>query len=112
MAGSKSNNLRSALTIAISILILSSCSSEPKSEGGKPSAEEIETVYGFKCALCHGKDGNSLIKIAPNLTESTLDLEQRISIISNGKNTMPPQKDVLDEATILGLAEYVATFRK
>lgn len=112
MAGFKSITTQSVCAILNCVILLSSCSLEPKSEGGTPSAEEIERVYGYKCAICHGKDGNSLIKLAPNLTESTLTLEERVNIISHGKNTMPPQKDVLDEATILGLAEYVATFRE
>lgn len=112
MAGFKPISLKPFVSIAFCISLLASCSSEPKSEGGKPSAEEIENIYGIKCALCHGKDGNSLIKLAPNLTQSTLSLEERVNIISHGKNTMPPQKDVLDKATILGLAEYVATFRE
>ena len=108
MAGFKSITAKSVSAIISCVVLLSSCSTE----GGTPSAGEIERVYGHKCAICHGKDGNSLIKLAPNLTESTLTLEERVNIISYGKNTMPPQKDVLDEATILGLAEYVATFRK
>ena len=112
MAGYRSNILRSLFAILSFVFFLSSCSTEPKSEAGTPSAEEIEMVYGYKCEMCHGKDGNSLIKLAPNLTESTLSLEERVNIILYGKNTMPPQKDVLDEATILGLAEYVATFRE
>lgn len=104
--------MRSALALSFCVLILSACGGNSAPVDGKYTQAQIETEYGFKCALCHGKDGNSLIKLAPNLTESTLSLDERIAIISNGKNTMPPQKDVLDKAMIEGLAEYVATFRK
>lgn len=112
MVGSKSKTMRSTLLISFSLLILTACVGDKTPSNGKLSESEIEREYGFKCALCHGKDGNSLIKLAPNLTESTLSLDERISIISHGKNTMPPQKDVLDENMIRGLAEYVATFRE
>ena len=73
---------------------------------------EAARVYGFKCAICHGKDGRSVIKTAPHLTESTMTKEERIAIIKYGKNTMPPQKDVLDSKTIEGIATYIKSFRE
>ena len=71
---------------------------------------EVSRVYGFKCAICHGKEGISVIKTAPNLTESQMTLEERVAIIKYGKTTMPPQKDVLDAKTIKGLALYIERF--
>ena len=73
---------------------------------------EAARVYGFKCAICHGKDGRSVIKNAPNLTESTMSHAERVAIIKYGKNTMPPQKDVLDSKTIEGIATYIESFRE
>ena len=37
---------------------------------------------------------------APDLSQSTMDLESRIALITYGKGTMPPQKGILDAATI------------
>lgn len=48
---------------------------------------------------------------SPDLSTSTLSLEERVAIISYGKGTMPPQKDVLDAATIRGIATYIERFR-
>ena len=73
---------------------------------------EVARVYGFKCAICHGKDGRSVVKTAPNLTESTMSHAERVAIIKYGKNTMPPQKDVLDNKTIDGIATYIESFRE
>ena len=73
---------------------------------------EVARVYGFKCAICHGKDGRSVIKTAPNLTESTMSHAEIVAIIKYGKNTMPPQKDVLDSKTIEGIATYIESVRE
>ena len=48
---------------------------------------------------------------APDLSTSTMSVEERIAIITYGKGTMPPQKDILDAATIRGIAEYIERFR-
>ena len=71
---------------------------------------DIKEIYGHKCSICHGKNGVSIIKSAPDLASSTLSVEERVAIILYGRGTMPPQKDVLDMSTIRGLAVYLDTF--
>ncbi len=65
----------------------------------------------MKCSLCHGNDGRLMASKAPDLSLSKLSLEERVAIISYGKGTMPPQKGILDVATILGIANYIEQFR-
>ena len=97
------------------LLMLASCGDGPETqvEGGSDAMfmAEIARTYGFKCALCHGKNGTSIIKTAPNLKDTKMTIEERVAIIKYGKTTMPPQKDVLDKKTIRGLAEYIDTFQ-
>ena len=99
------------------IFLIASCGNDSKSkdvdEGNSDAMfmAEMSRIYGFKCAICHGKDGVSVIKLAPNLTESKMTLEERIAIIKYGKSTMPPQKDVLDMPTIRGLAMYIDSLK-
>ena len=97
------------------LLMLASCMDSPETqvEGGSDDMfkAEISRIYGFKCALCHGRNGTSIIKTAPNLKDTKMTIEERIAIIKYGKTTMPPQKDVLDAKTIRGLAEYLDTFQ-
>ncbi len=99
------------------IFLIASCGNDSKSkdvgEGGSDAMfmAEMSRIYGYKCAICHGKDGVSVIKLAPNLTESEMTLEERIAIIKYGKTTMPPQKDILDAKTIEGLALYIEKFQ-
>jgi mono/diheme cytochrome c family protein len=48
---------------------------------------------------------------APNLSLSKMSLEERVALITYGKGTMPPQKGILDDATIRGIAKYIEQFR-
>jgi mono/diheme cytochrome c family protein len=48
---------------------------------------------------------------AKKLPESTLALEEREAIITNGKGTMPAFKNQLDAASIKAVAEYTLTLK-
>ena len=84
----------------------------PTDTGQKaPSAGEIQRTYTMKCSLCHGSNGKLMASKATDLSLSTMTAEERVAIITYGKGTMPPQKDILDGAMITGLAEYIESFR-
>lgn len=83
----------------------------PQPGSPAPSEAAIQRAYTMKCSLCHGTDGKLMASKSPDLSSSTLSLEERVAIISYGKGTMPPQKDVLDAATIRGIATYIERFR-
>ena len=67
--------------------------------------------YVLKCSVCHGEDGAPVLASAPDLQTSTLSVEERAAIIAYGKGTMPPHRDMLDMATIRGIAVYIEKFR-
>ena len=77
-----------------------------------PSKASIKRAYTMKCSLCHGSNGKLMASNAPDLSQSKLDLDSRIALITYGKGMMPPQRGVLDAATIRGIAEYIETFRE
>ena len=77
----------------------------------RPSEASIKRAYTMKCSLCHGADGKLMASKAPDLSQSTMELDSRVALITYGKGTMPPQKGILDAATIRGIAEYIETFR-
>ncbi len=108
--------MRFIVIVSCVIFVFNSCGNNPEKKNNIQSDNmtmaEAARVYGFKCAICHGKDGRSVINTAPNLTESTMSQAERIAIIKYGKNTMPPQKDVLDSKTIEGIATYIESFRE
>lgn len=78
-------------------------------EGPKPDGKVIFKTY---CVACHGEDGKLGLNGAKDYTQSTLNLEERIAIITNGKNLMTPYKDVLKEEEIKAVAEYTMKLSK
>lgn len=96
------------------------------SEGGPGDAGAVEAegslgdgidmanasrLYIMKCAMCHGENGEPVLLSATDLRTSTMGVEERVAIIAYGKGTMPPHRDMLDMATIRGIAVYIEKFR-
>ena len=108
---------RSTLLLGIlALLLFAQCGEEasPAAEpavGSQPSLAAIQRAYTMKCSLCHGNDGKLMASKAPDLSLSTMTVEERVAIITYGKGTMPPQKGILDAATIRGVASYIEEFR-
>ena len=108
---------RTALILGIlSLFLLVQCGEQasPAAEpavGSQPSLAAIQRAYTMKCSLCHGNDGKLMASKAPDLSLSTMTLEERVAIITYGKGTMPPQKGILDANTIRGVAAYIEEFR-
>jgi mono/diheme cytochrome c family protein len=69
-------------------------------------------VFRQKCVTCHGADGALGLNGAKNLGLSTLTLEERINIITNGKKLMTPFGTLLSPEEIKAVAEYTQTFKK
>lgn len=101
---------------AAAVVSLSQCGGgeqdSPKPSAALPSEASIKRAYTMKCSLCHGSDGKLMASKAPDLSTSTLDFESRVALITYGKGTMPPQRGILDAATIRGIARYIETFRE
>jgi mono/diheme cytochrome c family protein len=81
------------------------------SENGPVDFTLVKKLYGVKCALCHGYDGAQQFAGAKNLTQSVLPKNEVVLRIAEGKGSMPPHKDVLNEEQIDALAEFVLTLR-
>ena len=95
-------------------------SSEAKEEKATTSIsknEEIakkvdgEKIYKTRCVVCHGINGDMGISGAKDLTESEMPLDERINIITNGKNVMTPFGQILEEDEIKAVAEYSQTLK-
>jgi|TARA_B100000768_G_scaffold181990_1_gene208118 mono/diheme cytochrome c family protein len=102
---------------ALPLIILTQCAgsdtptAQPTEDIAQPSFAAIKRIYTMKCSLCHGNDGKLMASKAPDLSKSKMSLEDRVAIISYGKGTMPPQKGILDAASIRGVAAYIEEFR-
>lgn len=78
------------------------------------SAEKPDgmTLFRQHCVICHGSDGNLGLNGAKHLSESVLPLEERINIITNGKNLMTPFRSQLSPEEIQAVAAYTLTLKK
>lgn len=99
-------------------IFLTSCSSNKNVEAIKEPIESKKDNFGELlflkyCSSCHGSDGKLGLSGATDLTLSTLTDEERIDVITNGRNAMPPMKPVLGtDADVSIVSEYIKEFRK
>ena len=70
------------------------------------SISEGEQIYKKYCILCHGSDGKLGLNGAKDITASTLTLEERILLVTHGKNTMTPFEGILSEEEIKAVVRY------
>ena len=92
----------------------------------KPTAESLakgKKMYGYDCAMCHGKDGDGKGDMASdykNVTDFTNPdaLKNRTDgelfyITRNGKgDNMPPEGDRAKNEDIWNMVNYVKSFKK
>ena len=112
------------LIVAIGILsLIWACSnSEASSQGSEKSSEAVaadtppkidgEKIYRQNCVICHGLYGDMGASGAFNLTTSELTLEERIQVITDGRNAMTSFKALLNEEKIKAVAEYTLELKK
>ncbi len=89
---------------------LLACGDTPPRDGNE--ATNGKTIYKRFCIACHGADGQLQLNGARNFRESELSLEERIAIITNGRNMMTPFKGLLNEAEIKAVAAYTIKLTK
>jgi len=101
--------------IAGTIIACSNASSQSESSKSTAAAEvkpNGEKIYKQYCITCHGLYGDMGASGAYNLKESKLLLEERIAVITNGRNAMTPFKSLLDKKEIKAVAKYTMELSK
>lgn len=92
----------------------------------KPNAESIargKKLYGYDCAMCHGKDGYGKGDVAEDMKLKISDfsnpaaLKDRTDgelfyIIKNGKGQMPPEGDRVKPEALWDLVNYIRSFAR
>lgn len=79
-----------------------------------PAAKKVdgEKIYKKRCVVCHGINGDMGMSGAKDLTQSELTVEERMTIVTNGKNVMTAFGEILDEDEIKAVAEYTLELKK
>ncbi len=70
------------------------------------NGKDPSSLFQTYCVNCHGRDGSLKINGAKDLRYSQLSLEERILVISEGRNVMTAFKSVLNNDQIRALAIY------
>lgn len=89
--------------------------SDKKSSSDKPKRETVSVdgakIFKQSCSLCHGLDGKLGANGSKDLTQSTLDLNERIAMVSKGKGVMMAFENILNLSEIKAVSEYTMTLK-
>ncbi len=122
----KKNKLLAALSLTLIVLsyglaeinkkqalkqMTPSAPSATKTEAAQ-TAISGKTIYTQYCISCHGEAGDLGLSGAKNLKISTLSLNEKIDLITNGKNAMAAYSSILDSTQIKAVAEYTETLQR
>ncbi len=106
------------MALVCGTLWLASCSGD-REQAAENSASATadplargKKIYNRYCITCHGSDGSMGANGAFNLKTTSLSLEEKIHVITNGRNTMTPFAKVLSGEEIAAVAAYTEQFRK
>ncbi len=98
------------LSIIFFALLFAACSTGNGDAGEKREApQEGSAIYNTHCAICHGNDGRKGLAGAKMIPESTLSMDERIALITNGKGSMMPYRGILSKEEIKRVAEFTLT---
>lgn len=113
--------MRTLLLFAIIATLIYACGNATDTTTSNPSslaktatekAPDGEGIYKKYCIACHGLYGDMGASGAYNLKESKLGLEERVAVITNGRNAMTAFEKLLKEKEIQAVAEYSMTLAK
>ncbi|MFK7933950.1 MAG: cytochrome c [Saprospiraceae bacterium] len=87
-------------------------SSKDKKEAKAKKVANGEKIYKKNCVICHGTRGDMGASGAFNLTTSELSLDERITVVTKGRNTMVGFEAILDEDEIAAVAKFSMSLKK
>ncbi|HMQ48694.1 MAG TPA: cytochrome c [Saprospiraceae bacterium] len=108
--------MRTLILSSLFLLFILACGSKEESAASEKVAKtekpDGQQIYKNLCVACHGLYGDMGASGAFNLQTSALNLEERIAVITNGRNTMTPFGSMLKEEEIKAVAEYTLKLKK
>src|SRR6476659_3812154 len=71
-----------------------------------------KTTYAQKCSHCHGPNMVTAGTVAPDLRAFPDDNARFTTTVKQGKNNMPPWKDILSDQEITEVWAFISSRRK
>lgn len=97
------------LSSFFAIILLLACGPASGDSQGTPDGQKLYKTY---CVTCHGVNGGMQLNGARDLRASELGLEERISVITNGRNLMAAYKGIMTAEEIKAVATYTMSLRE
>jgi mono/diheme cytochrome c family protein len=72
---------------------------------------DAQALWRQNCVLCHGINGKLQVNGAKDLSLSKLTKDERVVVITKGRNTMASYEHLLSKEQIKALAEYTMSFK-
>lgn len=91
------------------VVLVWACAQQTTAEGEEKAPISGATIYQKRCVLCHGADGRMGMNGAKILPESTLSIEERIQVVTNGRGIMPAFGEQISRAEIEAVAKFTTT---
>ena len=86
--------------------------SESTASVEEPAGPDGEKIYKQYCVVCHGIAGDMGASGAFDLTTTQLSIEEKMAVISNGRNTMTAFAALLKTEEIKAVAEYTEKLKE
>lgn len=114
IAYKRSNKILAVLSLLFIIAAygLAEMSKKPRVDKSTADSMDGAALFSANCARCHGDDGKLGLTGASDLSVSTLDEAGVMSVILNGRGTMPPYKGALSDEQAKVIATYITGLRK
>jgi len=104
------NKVLASLSFFLIIVSFSLAYKAKKMKAGPETiAKTGKEIFEEKCSLCHGNDGKLGMSGAKNLAITTLNHQNIVEIITNGKNAMAAYKTTLSADQIELVSSYIET---
>jgi len=100
--------MRIVIILLMSTVLWMGCSNSSSSSQQVVSGFSI---YQDRCAICHGNDGKRGMNGAKDLIVSPLNINERIQVVTNGRNIMPAFNSMLTKEEIQAAAEYTMSLK-
>ncbi|HMM92167.1 cytochrome c [Bradyrhizobium sp.] len=105
-------SLAAVATVAIAWMTMPAAAQQQAAVSDQAPAAPGRTTYAQKCSHCHGPNMVTAGTVAPDLRAFPNDEPRFTTTVKQGRNNMPPWKDILSDQEITEIWAFVSSRRK